>query len=82
MSERPMGKFLEIDWPDEETSHSFVMDTESDEAKYLTDDLRWWMCEKCSGRKLVKTVLADTTGPEIRLTRKKYPECMTSVCPG
>ena len=81
MSEWPMGKFLEIDWSNDATNHSFVMDKKSEEAKHLTDDLQWWVCEKCKGRKLIKTIPADTTGPESRLIRARQPDSLTSVCP-
>ena len=81
MSEQPMGEFLEIDWPGHITSHKFVREEPTDEIRRIADDrLQWWVCEKCNGRKLIKMIPGNTTGPESRLIQMRQPKGMTSVC--
>ena len=82
MLTEPLTGFLELDWPEEYTSHRFVEGKPPPEQDYITNGkMTWHRCELCGSFKLVRTRPANNTGPEERIIWKTVPYNLTSVCP-
>ena len=82
MTNQRKSAFLEIDWPDDLTSHKFMKGKPPPETDYITNDrMTWYVCTACGGYKLIKANPATVHGGEERLIWRTVPYNMTSVCP-
>ena len=73
---RTEAGFLEIDWPEDETSHCFEKQTRG----CTQPPFFWYQCKKCEGWKLVK-VSEGLHGEMHRHIWETEPDSMTIVCP-
>lgn len=78
-SQRPMGKFLEPEWPDNAHNHNFVYE-EGEPTSVVGGTMGWKVCTRCHSRKLIRMLVDNSTGEKNEYIWRKSPENLTMNC--
>ncbi len=82
MQTGPVAGFLELDWPEEVTSHRFVESEPPPDQNHNTNGhMTWYRCQLCGNFKLVRIRPDTDNNPEERIIWQTVPYDLTVVCP-
>ena len=75
-----LEKLLVIDWPEDCTSHKFIL-REPPVGVASNNRMTWHLCTLCGSYKLVGNVVLSKNKPAERIICRTIPYSLTSVCP-